>query len=175
MTSKLSIGSGDEDESSIIVDNEEKRRRSKVELLTEEQIADCQDLFELFDRDQDGLVATKDIRLMLRALAQFPNELELKSIIKAIDPEDIGHIDFEAFLEIVAYHTKETFTEDEIKECFKVFDPQGRGYITEEELSDVLTNLGERFTEDELEQFMREADFHNDGKICYPEFIMFVM
>ena len=38
---------------------------------------------------------------------------------------------------------KDTDSEEEIKEAFKVFDKDGNGYISAAELRHVMTNLGE--------------------------------
>ena len=48
-----------------------------------------------------------------------------------------------------------------------MFDRDGNGYIDENELRHVLTNLGERLTDAEVHEMMLEADINNDGKIDY--------
>jgi calmodulin len=45
---------------------------------------------------------------------------------------------------------KETDTEEELIESFKVFDKDGDGLIAIWELKEVLTNLGEKLTDEEL-------------------------
>jgi Ca2+-binding EF-hand superfamily protein len=45
---------------------------------------------------------------------------------------------------------KETDTEEELIESFKVFDKDGDGLIAIWELREVLSNLGEKLTDDEL-------------------------
>ncbi len=44
---------------------------------------------------------------------------------------------------------QDTDTEEEIVEAFKVFDKDGNGYISAAELRHVMTNLGEKLTEEE--------------------------
>ena len=48
--------------------------------------------------------------------------------------------------------------EDELKQAFKTFDKDGNGFITADELRHAMTNLGEKLTDDEVEQMMKEAD-----------------
>lgn len=41
-----------------------------------------------------------------------------------------GTIDFDEFLQMMSRKMKETDTEEEIKEAFKIFDKDGNGYIS---------------------------------------------
>ena len=58
-------------------------------------------------------------------------------------------------------------TEEEIREAFRVFDREGRGFIPTNELHHVLTNLGENLTDDEVEEMILQADANHDGVIEY--------
>ena len=58
---------------------------------------------------------------------------------------------------------------------FNVFDKDKSGFICREELRQVMINLGESTTEEELDEMMNEADINKDGKVSFEEFekIMF--
>ena len=68
---------------------------------------------------------------------------------------------------------KETDTEEEIREAFRVFDKDGNGFISNAELQHVLTNLGEKPTDEEFDKVIRvaEADIDGDGQVNYEEFV----
>ena len=57
--------------------------------------------------------------------------------------------------------------EQELREAFRVFDKNGDGFISAEELRIVMTSLGERLTDKEVDDMLKEADSNNDGKIDY--------
>jgi calmodulin len=78
-----------------------------------------------------------------------------------------GCIDFNEFLELMAKKTKGTSYEDELKGAFKIFDADGNGSITVAELNTVLDNLGERLTEEEVTEMIKEADTDGDGTVNY--------
>ena len=59
----------------------------------------------------------------------------------------------------------------EFREIFSGMDKNGDGFITRQELKAAMVNMGERLTEEEIEQMMEEADTDGDGKIKYPEFV----
>ena len=48
-----------------------------------------------------------------------------------------------------------------------VFDNDGDGYISAPELRQVMMNLGEKLTETEVDEMVREADIDGDGRIDY--------
>lgn len=56
-------------------------------------------------------------------------------------------------------------------ECFSVFDKDGNGYISAAELRHVMTNLGEKLTDEEVDEMIREADIDGDGQVNYEEFV----
>ena len=82
-----------------------------------------------------------------------------------------GTIDFPEFLTMMARKMKDTDSEEEIIEAFRVFDKDGSGYISAAELSHVMTNLGEKLTNEEVDEMIREADTDGDGQVNYEEFV----
>ena len=52
-----------------------------------------------------------------------------------------------------------------------VFDKDGNGYISAAELRHVMTNLGEKLTDEEVDEMIREADIDGDGQVNYEEFV----
>ena len=60
-----------------------------------------------------------------------------------------------------------TDPEQELLEAFKVFDKDGDGFISADELRIVMTSLGEKLTDQEVDDMLNEADTNGDGKIDY--------
>lgn len=42
------------------------------------------------------------------------------------------------------------------------------------QLRHVMTNLGEKLTDEEVDEMIREADIDGDGQVCYEEFVKMV-
>lgn len=57
-----------------------------------------------------------------------------------------------------------------IREAFRLFDADGNGTISREELSAVFAELG-TFSPEDIERLMREADRNGDGVVDFPEFV----
>ena len=69
---------------------------------------------------------------------------------------------------MMAKKMKDTDTEEEMKEAFKVFDRDNNGFISAQELRLVMANLGEKLTDEEVEEMIKEADMNGDGQVDYP-------
>ena len=82
-------------------------------------------------------------------------------------PSGNGTIDFPEFLTMMARKMKDTDSEEEIREAFRVFDKDGNGFISAAELRHVMTNLGEKLTDEEVDEMIREADIDGDGQVNY--------
>ncbi len=48
-----------------------------------------------------------------------------------------------------------------------MFDKDGDGFIDALELRHLLTNLGEKLTDKEVDEMIREVDVDGDGKVNY--------
>lgn len=60
---------------------------------------------------------------------------------------------------------------EEFREAFFVFDTDGSGTISNEELGTVIRSLGQRPTEEELAEIIAEADKDGNGEVDFPEFL----
>jgi calmodulin len=50
---------------------------------------------------------------------------------------------------------------------FRVFDKNNDGLISSIELRHVMTNLGEKLSEEEVDDMIKEADLDGDGMVNY--------
>ena len=105
-----------------------------------------------------GTVTTKQLGTVMRSLGRNSTEAELKDMINEVDADENGAIDFREFSSLMAREMKDTDTEEELVEAFKVLDRDGNDFISAADLRHVMTNLGEKLTDEELDETIREAD-----------------
>ena len=55
----------------------------------------------------------------------------------------------------------------DVRQAFRMFDRDCSGTVNAQELRHVMMNLGEKLSEDEVDEMMREADVDGDGEINY--------
>ncbi|KAI5587558.1 hypothetical protein POPTR_005G052800v4 [Populus trichocarpa] len=146
-----------------------------VDVLTEEQTAEFQEAFCLFDKDGDGCITFEELATVIKSLDDSATDEELHIMISEVDVDGNGTIEFGEFLNLMARKMRENDAAEELKEAFKVFDKDQDGYISPNELRHVMINLGEQLTDEELEQMIREADLDGDGQVNYEEFVRIML
>jgi len=111
----------------------------------------------------------------MRALGLNPSESDLKDMTAAVDTSADKTIDFQAFLGLMAKQTRNEDTEAEILESFKVFDKNDTGDISVQELRHVLMTFGEKLTEAEVDDMIKEANIDKNGQIQYVDFVRMML
>ncbi|KAI3384604.1 hypothetical protein SNEBB_000085 [Seison nebaliae] len=154
-------------------DKDEQRFHLDTELygeLTDEDIAEFQDIFDIFDKDGDGSITNDELGTVMKQLGQEATEEELKQLIGEFDEDDSGELDFQEFCLLMIKKRKTTDIEKEMIRAFHIIDINKDGFVTPDELKMILTNLGENVTEEDVDEMFREADLDADGRISFEEF-----
>ena len=131
--------------------------------LQEEKVTECKEVFDLFDKDKDGSITTKELGDVMRALGANPTQAELQEMINEVDQDGSGKIEFKEFLDLFVKKIKDPDTEEDLIEPFKIFYKDGNDVISVNELRHVMTTLGERLTEE-------EADINGDKFLIYVQY-----
>lgn len=66
---------------------------------------------------------------------------------------------------------KDTDNEEEIRDAFCMFDKDGNGYVSAAELRHVMTRLGEKLSDEKVDEMIRSANTDGDGQVNYEEFV----
>lgn len=150
---------------------------SSSKLNENEPICPFEEAFNLFDKDGDGSITPSDLGLVMGSLGHKVTEDELHDMITEEDADGSGTIEFLDFLRLVAVHKKveRKQFEKEHREAFRVFDKDDSGLIDATKLRNVMNGLGQKVTDEEVDDMIREADFDGDGHINYEEFLMMMM
>lgn len=138
--------------------------------LTKQELGEFQECFQMFDKDGDGTIDTKELGAVMRSLGQYPDEEEIEEMVDDADEDGSGSINFQEFVGLMLKKQQGGQTREEIKQAFRVFDKDGSGYVSSSELKMVMSKLGVNFTDDELNEMVLEADIDGDGQVCFEEF-----
>ena len=132
-------------------------------------------IFKLYSNGENGYVNTSELSKIFKAINIDASDEEIKEIIKKLDLEDKKEINHEEFLTIINQKEKDIDGVEEVLKAFKVFDKDGNGLININELKNIMLNIGNNWSEDEINEMLGEADFDMDGYINYEEFIRRMM
>ncbi|KAJ8895211.1 hypothetical protein PR048_000536 [Dryococelus australis] len=95
------------------------------------------------------------------------SETELRDMVNEVDQDGNGTIEFNEFLQMMSKKMKGAESGEELREAFRVFDKNNDGLISSTELRHVMTNLGEKLSDEEVDDMIREADLDGDGMVNY--------
>ncbi|XP_008983948.1 dynein regulatory complex protein 8 isoform X1 [Callithrix jacchus] len=132
--------------------------------------------FEVFDHESNNTVDVREIGTIIRSLGCCPSEGELHDLIAEIEEEEpTGYIRFEKFLpvmtEILLERRYRPIPEDVLLRAFEVLDTANRGFLTKDELIKYMTEEGEPFSQEEMEEMLSAAIDPESNSINYKDYI----
>ncbi|KAI8379350.1 calmodulin-like protein [Radiomyces spectabilis] len=131
---------------------------------------EAQESFQLFDKDGNGYIDVNELALVMNSIGRHPTPEELSDMIAEADADGDNRIDLCEFLALL---TRQPLLDKTVSlEAFELFDKDGDGYISADELHQAMTTiLGDYVLPKEIDQMMAEADIDGDGKISCEEFM----
>ncbi|XP_037961175.1 calmodulin-like [Teleopsis dalmanni] len=134
--------------------------------LTKQEINEFAVAFSMFDKDATGSITTAQLGIVMRCLNMNPLETEVERMIKKLDSIANGMVNFDEFLVLIALNLKNS-NENELYKAFRVFDKKQTGLIPMADFRHVLTNMGEKLTDGEVDEILQEAGLVNFEQIDY--------
>ncbi|XP_036400662.1 myosin light chain 3, skeletal muscle isoform-like [Megalops cyprinoides] len=146
--------------------------------VSSDQLEDFKEAFGLFDRVGDSKVAFNQVADLMRALGQNPTNKDVVAILGNPSAEDMANqrIDFDTFLPMLqtVIGSPQKGTYDDYVEGLRVFDKEGNGTVMGAELRIVLSTLGEKMTEAEIDALMAGQEDEN-GSVNYEAFVKHIL
>jgi len=139
--------------------------------MSEEQIAELKQAFNEFDVDGGGTINTTELGYAMRAMGMNPTEQELLDLINEYDTDGSGMIEFPEFCNMMSDKMNAVNDEDMIRMAFRVLDKYGTGTISSKSFKHLMTHIGDKLSEAEVEEMIAEADKDGDGTLNYEEFV----
>ncbi|KAI2616913.1 EF-hand [Hypomontagnella submonticulosa] len=142
--------------------------------LSSEEIQVFKDLFDSYDTDKGGNISVEEFaKVMSQSPGKVPSQAEVEQIIKEVDLDGDGTINFNEFITMMTGQPYPPVDEDaEYASAWKQYEPSLNGSITQSQLRQLMAGLGEPISDAEIEQLVNSVD--GEGKISFKEFEHFM-
>ncbi|CAI9736424.1 myosin regulatory light chain, smooth muscle-like isoform X1 [Octopus vulgaris] len=126
-------------------------------MFNQNQIQEFKEAFTMIDQDRDGFIGMEDLKDMFSSLGRVPSDEDLKGMLK----ECPGQLNFTSFLTLFGDKVSGTDPEGTLRNAFCMFDEDNQGFIPEDYLKDLLENMGDNFTKEEIKNVWKDAPLDN--------------
>jgi len=136
--------------------------------LTEDEIEEIREAFNLFDTENSGMIDPKELKAAMQSLGFETKNPTIYQMIADLEHEGPS-IDFDTFLRAITEKLGDKESKGGILKIFELFDSDHSGAINLDNLRRVAKELGETMTVDELKEMLERAS--GDGKeISFEDF-----
>jgi len=150
-------------------DKPKKKPGNVMAMFTQQQIQEFKEAFTMMDQDRDGIINEDDLGNIYQQVGKEPDAKQLKSMVA----ECSGQLNFTGLLGLFGESMSGTDPEPKVRDAFKMFDEKNEGFLAEEYIKDLLMNVGDPFSKDEIKQVWKEAPIEG-GKLDYMKFVAII-
>jgi myosin regulatory light chain 12 len=145
---------------------EKKKIGNVFALFNQSQITEFKEAFAMIDQDRDGIIGVEDLAGIYQQVGREADPKVLKEML-AECPEKLN---FTHFLNLFGEKLHGTDSETALRDAFIMFDEDKKGKLHEEYVKDLLANVGDQFSKDEIKQVWKEIPLEG-GLIDYLKFV----
>ena len=135
--------------------------------LTLPQTRELERVFAHADSDDNGIISQRELSNALLSFSSSFSESDVQSILSGVSTTASGEI---LLSDLMADRRRRPSVANGIQQIFEIFDADGDGYISSQELFQVLRELGEDISPRDVKEMIKEIDTDGDGCISYQEF-----
>ncbi|XP_057298363.1 uncharacterized protein LOC130629242 [Hydractinia symbiolongicarpus] len=152
----------------IVTTSRSVRKKKKVNEVDDYGL---KKVFNKFREDSNATITAAEFMEVLDEMGYKISRSECVELKRYADIDGDGRLDLKEFLNMIIYvFLKIEDTEEEVVKAFKFFDYMDTDFIPSVEMRRVLTNLGDKLTNAEIDAFIQKGDLDRDGNINYAEF-----
>jgi len=139
------------------------------QLLSKQEKEQIDKVFRAMDLNGDGKLQKDEIK---KGYAEFfgrhLTDQEVDELFNKVDADGSGEIEYSEFV-VATLNEKNLLSNNKLQTAFKMFDKDGGGTISIQEIKEVLS-FGQNLDENVIQQIIKQVDANGDGEISYEEF-----
>ena len=156
--------------------------------LDPSKVREFREVFQIVDQDGSGQIGKEEVTSLLKMLGAPKSDEEVEAMVKEVDADGSGEIDFGEFLVVMTARPSVTFLEKQLMDAFHLyadsanfknrkepgFTPVPKGYIRPDDLQNMLLEyLGKLglTDEDEVTELVASLPINKEGNVYYSEFV----
>ena len=136
---------------------------SLIDQLPKEKQEECKLVFDLYDVNKKGIISTDIVETLCKNLGAYVPSDDIKEFKENYFDE--GVVNFEKFLVFFAEHYLKKIDKQQLINAFQFLDKGKTGSISTKELKHWLMVVGDKLTEKEADDLLKEFD--KGGSIDY--------
>ncbi|KAK8377904.1 hypothetical protein O3P69_014085 [Scylla paramamosain] len=143
-----------------------------------EQMTVLKRAFDSFDSEKKGAISTDTVGTILRMMGQTVSRSILDQVISEVDVDGSGELEFNEFVLLATKFMNEDDEEElkkELKEAFRLYDKKSQGFIPTSVLREILKELDNKLSNEELDGIIDEIDQDGSGTVDFDEFLDMMM
>ena len=138
---------------------------------TTTEVYEIKEAFKLFDTDGSGTIDVNEFKDALNNLGLDDSNGAFVQLLDNIDANKSGKVDFDEFVNLLTVHGSDLTTKEDLERVYTYFLGDDKGdKIDINHLRDVCELLGEKLSDEELEEMIFRADTDKDGKVSFDEY-----
>ena len=143
------------------------------EIIGNYTIKQLQEIFNEYAGEK-GAIDENNLQLLIKEkLQQYIQKRQVIKLMKKIDTDGSGEIEFDEFIEFMRnLNEEDKLDQDALKEVFKIFDRDEKGYLTPESVYYIFISIGERIKLKDIINILKEDDIDGDGNLNFEDFKM---
>lgn len=136
----------------------------------DDKLKECKIVFDMFDKDKDGLISINKLGDIMRILGAAPSKIELDNLIYNLESNNNNLISFDNFLILLKNKLENEYTEEDIINEFRKLDKKNNGKINENDLRNLMSKYENPLSNEEIEEIIKEANVDSNNEIDYINF-----